>query len=124
VVEPLAGSMRSNDEFLNLRWRSLVASRPRFSCAPRDAPLSDDFAAGRSPAGRLWLPRTESFSGSAIWRLTSSRSMPGLRSGRWGRAYHANTGPGRFVGGVEEFRAMYSDRCAAVSLVSLHGLVP
>ena len=106
--EPLAWLTAAGDEFLEFALdeprRFEAAFLVRSSRARR---FPDDFAAGRSPAGRQFLPRLEELHRSG--RIVSDAEPLEVVITFWALAQGLVTlhRAGRLAGGVAEFRALY-----------------
>jgi AcrR family transcriptional regulator len=119
--EPLAWLIAAGDEFLEFAFdepRRFEAAFLVRSTAARRFP--DDFAAGRSPAGRQFMPRLEELRSSG--RLTPDAEPLEIVITFWALAQGLVTlhRAGRFAGGVAEFRALYRRsmrRCLASFVV-------
>lgn len=119
--DPLEWLIAAGDTFLDF---ALDEPR-RFEAAflvpsTRARRIPDDFAAGRSPAGRLWLARLDAL--RANGRLAAD--VDPLEAGVtwWALAQGLVTlhRAGRFAGGVNDFRAFYAKatrRCLASFVV-------
>ena len=119
--EPLAWLTTAGDEFLELALdeprRFEAAFLVRSSRARR---FPDDFAAGRSPAGRQFLPRLEELHRSG--RIAPDAEPLEVVITFWALAQGLVTlhRAGRLAGGVAEFRALYRRsmrRCLASFVV-------
>jgi AcrR family transcriptional regulator len=121
VEEPLAWLTAAGDEFLEFALdeprRFEAAFLVRASSARR---FPDDFAAGRSPAGRQFLPRLEELRQRG--RIASDAEPLEAVITFWALAQGLVTlyRAARFAGGVAEFRALYRRsmrRCLASFVV-------
>lgn len=120
--DPLAWLTAAGDEFLEFALdepRLFEAAFLVRSTAARRFP--DDFAAGRSPAGRQFLPRLEELHASG--RLAADAEPLEVVITFWALAQGLVTlhRAARFAGGVAEFRARYRRsmrRCLASFVVS------
>jgi AcrR family transcriptional regulator len=119
--EPLAWLTTAGDEFLEFALdeprRFEAAFLVRASSARR---FPDDFAAGRSPAGRQFLPRLEELHRSG--RIVPDAEPLEVVITFWALAQGLVTlhRAGRLAGGVGEFRALYRRsmrRCLASFVV-------
>jgi AcrR family transcriptional regulator len=121
--DPLAWLTTAGDEFLEF---ALDEPR-RFEAAflvpsTRARRFPDDFAAGRSPAGRQFLPRLEALRQRG--RIAADIEPLEIVIAFWAMAQGLVTlyRAARFAGGVTEFRALYGRsmrRCLASFVVQL-----
>jgi AcrR family transcriptional regulator len=108
VDDPLDWLIAAGDEFL-----AFALEEPRRFEAAFLVPSSgarrfpDDFANGRSPAGRLWIPRLDALRQAG--RLAPDVEPLDVGFTLWALAQGLVTlhRAGRFTGGVDDFRAFY-----------------
>jgi AcrR family transcriptional regulator len=115
--DPLAWLVAAGDAFLDFA----LEEPSRFEAAflvpsARARRIPDDFAAGRSPAGRFWLARLEELEGAG--RLARGAEPLDVAFTLWALAQGLVTlhRAGRFAGDVGDFRAFYAKsirRCLA-----------
>jgi AcrR family transcriptional regulator len=124
VEEPLAWLSAACDAFLEFA----LGEPRRFEAAflvpsARARRIPDDFAAGRSPAGRLWLPRLEALARDG--RLAADTTPLEVAISVWALAQGLVTlyRAGRFTGDARDFRAFHrrSVRRCLASFVDAHG---
>ena len=122
--DPLKWLVAMGDAFLDFALEEPHRFEAAFLVPSRQARrFPDDFAAGRSPAGRLWLPRLEALQRSG--RLAPDVEPLEVGFTLWALAQGLVTlhRAGRFAGGVADFRAFYRKsirRCLA-SFVDVGG---
>ena len=115
--DPLAWLVAAGDAFLDFA----LEEPSRFEAAflvpsTRARRFPDDFAAGLSPAGRLWLPRLEEL--RATGRLARDAEPLEVGFTLWALAQGLVTlhRAGRFAGDADDFRELYAKsitRCLA-----------
>jgi AcrR family transcriptional regulator len=106
--DPLDWLVAAGDEFL-----AFALEEPRRFEAAFLIPSSgarrfpEDFASGRSPAGRLWIAQLDALRGAG--RLASDTEPLDVGFTLWALAQGLVTlhRAGRFTGGVDDFRAFY-----------------
>jgi AcrR family transcriptional regulator len=120
--DPLTWLIDAGDAFLGFALEEPRRFEAAFLVAStRARRIPDDFAAGRSPAGRLWLARLEEL--RVAGRLTEDAEPLDVAFTLWALAQGLVTlhRAGRFAGTVDDFRASYARsvrRCLASFVVA------
>ena len=115
--DPLAWLTAAGDAFLDFALEEPRRFEAAFLVSStRARRIPDDFAAGRSPAGRLWIARLEEL--RVTGRLAPRTAPLDVAFTLWALAQGLVTlhRAGRFAGSVDDFRAFYGKsirRCLA-----------
>lgn len=117
IADPMAWLEQMGSEFLDYALEEPRRFEAAFLLPARSArQYPDDFAAGRSPPGQLWLARLEAAKASGDLRPDVSSLEVGFTLWGLGQGLITLHRAGRLSGGIDEFRQFYSmsiKRCLA-----------
>lgn len=106
--DPLKWLMAAGDELLNFALEEPRRFEAAFLVPSKQARrFPDDFAAGRSPAGRLWLPRLEALKRQGHLASDAEPLEVGFTLWALGQGLITLHRAGRFAGDVDDFSAFY-----------------